>query len=70
MQFTPDCICKSTQLSIKFQLCIKTKMMKNKVFFLSYFKLSDDVFVLLINFKMPTIVGILKFIGRIDFMLT
>ena len=33
VQFTPDCICKSTQLSIIFQLCIKTKMLKNKDFF-------------------------------------
>ena len=33
-------------------------------------KLSDVVFILLINAKMPTIVGILIFISRINFMLS
>ena len=33
-------------------------------------KLSDVVFILLINVKMPTIVGILTFISRINFMLS
>ena len=32
-------------------------------------KLLVGVFVLLINVKMPTIVGILTFMSRIDFML-
>ena len=32
--------------------------------------LSDVVFILLINVKMPTIVGILTFMSRINFMLT
>ena len=33
-------------------------------------KLSDVVFILLINFKMPTIVGILTFMSSKNFMLT
>ena len=32
-------------------------------------ELSDVVFILLINIKMPTIVGILTFISRINFNL-
>ena len=39
------------------------------LFFLA-FKLSDVVFILLINFKMPTIVGILTFMSRINFKLS
>ena len=31
--------------------------------------LSDVVFIILINVKMPTIVGILTFMSRIDFVL-
>ena len=38
-----------TQLSIKFQLFIKTKTLKRLVFLV--LKLSDDVFTLLINIK-------------------
>ena len=34
------------------------------------FKLSDIVFIMLINVKMPTIVGILTFISIINFMLS
>ena len=34
------------------------------------FNLSVDVFILLINVKMPTIVGILTFMSRINFMLS
>ena len=41
----------STQLSKKFQLLIKTKMLKMKTALA--FKLSDDVFIILINVKMP-----------------
>ena len=48
----------STQLSMKFQLLIKTKKLNNNDFKLSYFKLSDVVFIMLINVNMPTIVGI------------
>ena len=54
----------STQLSMKFQLPIKTKMLKNT--HISCLK----TFILLINVKMPTIVGILTFISRINFMLS
>ena len=61
----------STQLSIKLQLLIKTKTLKK--IGISY-QLSYDVFILLINVKMPTIVGtivgILTFISRINFMLS
>ena len=34
------------------------------------FILSDVVFIMLINVKMPTIVGILTFMSRINFMLS
>ena len=53
-----------TQLSIKFQLLIKTKMLKNKLFLLSN---SHVVFIMLINVKMPTVVGILTLISMIIF---
>ena len=33
-------------------------------------RLSDVVFIMLINSKMPTIVGILTFINRINFVLS
>ena len=33
------------------------------------FSLSDAVFIMLINVKMPTIVGILTFISKINFVL-
>ena len=56
----------STQLSMKFQLLIKTKILTNKeVFALS---LLDVVFIMLLNVKMPMIVGILTFMSRINFM--
>ena len=41
-------------------------MLKKK----SCFKLLDAVFILLINVKMPTIVGILTFMGSINFLLS
>ena len=44
---------RSTQLSMEFKLLIKRKMQKNKD--LSTFKLSDVVYILLINVKMQTI---------------
>ena len=47
----------SSQLSMKFQLLIKTNMLKIKTVYA--FKLSDVVFIMLIHVKMPTIVGIL-----------
>ena len=43
----------STQLSMEFQLLIKSKMLKKKIL---AFKLSDVVCTMLINVKMPTIV--------------
>ena len=58
----------STQLSTKFQMLIKTKILPNKE--VSCFKFSDVVFIMLINVKMPTIVGILTFMSRINFMLS
>ena len=57
----------STQLSMKFQLLIKTKMLKQRPL---TFILLDVVFIMLINIKMPTIVGISKFMSRINFMLS
>ena len=57
----------STQLSTKFQLLIKTKYRKIKMFF--PLSLSDVVFIMLINVKMPMIVGILTSMSRINFVL-
>ena len=57
----------STQLSTKFQL-IKTKIPTKKKFLAS--SLSDFVFIMLINVKMPTIVGILTFMSRTNFVLS
>ena len=51
-----------TQLSAKFQLLIKNKMLKNKDF--SCF--SDVLFIMLINVKMPTSVGLLTFMSMIN----
>ena len=53
----------TTQLSMEFQLLIKSNMLKNMTFLA--FKLSDVVFIMLINVNMPTIVGILTFMSRI-----
>ena len=50
---------------MKFHLLIKTKILK-KIFLA--FKLSDIVLLLLINVKMPTLVGILTFMSKINFM--
>ena len=47
----------STQLSTIFQLLIKTKIPTNEKKFL-VLRLSDVVFIMLINVKMPTIVAI------------
>ena len=44
--------------------------MKKKLFNLLAFKLSDVVCIMLINLKMPTIVGILTFMSMINFMLS
>ena len=48
---------------MKFKLLIKTNMLKMKTFLA--FKLSDVVFSMLINVKMPTLVGILTFMNMI-----
>ena len=57
----------STQLSIKFQLLIKTKMLNRYFLLLSS---HIDVFILLINVKMPTIAGIFTFMSMINFALS
>ena len=56
------------QLSMEFQLLINGKMMKIKIYLA--LKLSDTVYILLVNVKMPTIVGIITLMGRIDIMLS
>ena len=58
----------SIQLSMKFQLLIKLKYGQIKKFLT--LSLSDVEFILLINVKMPTIVGILTFMCRINFVLS
>ena len=58
----------STQLSTIFQLLFKLKYRKIGKFLA--FSLSDAVFIMLINVKMPTIVGILIFMSRINFVLS
>ena len=57
----------STQMIMKFQLLIPTKMLL-KIFLA--FNLTNVVFILLINVKMPTIVGILTFMSVINFKLS
>ena len=58
----------STQLSTKLQLLIKTKILTNeKVYF---FKSLRCCFYHAINVKMPTILGILTFMSRINFVLS
>ena len=54
----------SSQLSTKFILLIKTKMLKNKD------SLSDVAFIMYINVEVPTIVGILTFIIMTNVMLS
>ena len=49
-------------------MLIKIKMLNKKRDFA--FKLSDVVFIMLINVKMPTVVSILKFMRMINFMLS
>ena len=58
----------STQLSTKFQLLIKLKYRQMKKFLASI--LLDIVFIMLVNVKMLTIVGILTFMSMINFMLS
>ena len=59
----------STQLSMKFQLLIKTEIPTNEevyCFSSIALSLSDVVFILLINVKMSTIVGILTFMSNVN----
>ena len=52
---------------MELQLLIESKMLKRSHFFsLKH----TDVFILLINVKMPKIVAILTFMSRINFMLS
>ena len=53
---------------MKFQLLIKPTIVKNKTFLA--FKHSDVVFIMLVNVKMPTVVGILTFMSMIKVMLS
>ena len=53
---------------MKFQLTMKTKMLKYKDF--HALKLSDVVFSFLINVKRSSIVGILTFMSMMNFMLS
>ena len=59
----------STQPSNELQLHLTTKY-KKKSFFYYYLKLSDVVYILLINVKMPPSVGILTFMSRINSILS
>ena len=54
-------------MSMKFHLLLKTKILNTAKILLA-FKPSDIVFIMLINVKMPTLVGILTFMIRIKFM--
>ena len=56
-------------MSMKFQLILKTKMLKKIKTFIA-FKLSDVVLIMLIKVKMPTIVDILTFMSMINFRLS
>ena len=54
----------STQLSMKFRLLINIKIAKIN----GNFRFNSPIPVMLINVEMPTIVGILTFMSRINFM--
>ena len=57
-----------TKLSTKFQLLIKTNLLTmSQIKKFLALSLSDVVFIMLINVKMPTTVGILTFMSRINF---
>ena len=58
----------STQLSTEFQMLIKTKIPTNKE--ASCFKYLRCCIISLINVKMPTMVDILTFMSRINFVLS
>ena len=57
----------STQLSTKFQLFVSTKIQR-KIFLAP--SLSDVIFIMLINVKIPTVVGLSTFLSRINFVLS
>ena len=57
------------QLSSKFQLLINKKNYRQMEKFLGL-SLSDVVFIMLINVKMPIIVGILTFMSRKNFVIS
>ena len=57
------------QLSMKFQVLLKTKLLKNKKI-ISFVKHTDVVFIQFINVEMPTIVGILTFMDRMNLLLS
>ena len=57
----------TTQLSMEFQMLIKSKMLKITIFLAFKFL---DVFIMLINAQGPTIVGVLTFKSMINFMLS
>ena len=60
---------RSCTISDNYKLLMKTKIPTNKE--VPCFKSPDVVFITLINVKMPTtIVGILTFMSRINFMLS
>ena len=48
----------------------KTKIPTNEEVFFCKLSLSDVVLIMLINVKMPTIVGILIFVSKINFVLS
>ena len=56
----------STQVRMKFKRLITNKMLKNIHF--SCFITLKSCIIQLMNVKMPTIVGILTFMSRINFM--
>ena len=58
----------STQLSMKLQMLISIKISRNSAFFGS--DKPRMLFFLLMNVKMPTIVGILTFMSRKNSMLS
>ena len=60
------CFWYSPQLSMKFQLLFEGKMVKNKYFFY----LNSVVFIMLINFKLLTIVDRLTLMSQINFKLS
>ena len=62
----------SSQLSIKFQPVLESQLLNNnKIILLKTLRCCVYfVFILLINVKMPTFVGILTFMSRINFMLS